>query len=115
MLKAELSCADETVSVDCTDDKRRTIMHAQSKLVAVATVLLLAAGTANAGCLKGAVAGGVVGHVAGKHGVAGAAIGCAVGHHTEKKKEKKQKEQQQQQAAAAAASQQAAAPANTRK
>jgi TctA family transporter len=113
MLKAELSCAAETVSVVCTDDKRRTIMRAQSKLVAVATALLLAAGTANAGCLKGAVAGGVVGHVAGKHGVAGAAIGCAVGHHTEKKKEKKQKEQQQ--AAAAAASQQAAAPANTRK
>jgi hypothetical protein len=33
------------------------------------------------GCLKGAAVGGVVGHVAGKHGVVGAAAGCAVGHH----------------------------------
>jgi hypothetical protein len=33
------------------------------------------------GCLKGAAVGGVVGHVAGKHGVVGAAAGCAIGHH----------------------------------
>lgn len=34
------------------------------------------------GCLKGAAVGGVGGHMVGKgHGMAGAAIGCAVGHH----------------------------------
>jgi hypothetical protein len=30
----------------------------------------------------------VVGHVAGRHGLAGAAVGCAVGHHEAKVKEK---------------------------
>jgi hypothetical protein len=34
-----------------------------------------------AGCVKGAAVGGVAGHFAGHHGLAGAAIGCAVGHH----------------------------------
>lgn len=34
------------------------------------------------GCLKGAAVGSVGGHMVGKgHGMAGAAIGCAVGHH----------------------------------
>ena len=34
------------------------------------------------GCLKGAAVGGLGGHMVGKgHGMAGAAIGCAVGHH----------------------------------
>ncbi|RAR57461.1 hypothetical protein C7401_11516 [Paraburkholderia unamae] len=40
------------------------------------------------GCLKGAAVGGVAGHVAGKHGTAGAAAGCAVGHHEAAKKQK---------------------------
>lgn len=52
------------------------------------------------GCIKGAAVGGVAGHVAGKHGVLGAAAGCAIGHHEAAKKEKAQ---QQQQAAPAAA------------
>lgn len=82
-------------------------MRTNISLAVVSTALLLAAGSAQAGCGKGAVAGGVIGHVAGKHGVAGAAIGCAVGHHAEKKKQK----QQQQQAAAAAAAQNGTAPA----
>lgn len=51
------------------------------------------------GCIKGAAVGGVAGHVAGKHGVLGAAAGCAIGHHEAAKKEKAQ----QQQAAPAAA------------
>jgi hypothetical protein len=39
-------------------------------------------GTANAaGCVRGAAVGGVAGHLAGHHTLAGAAIGCAVGHH----------------------------------
>lgn len=42
------------------------------------------------GCLKGAAVGGVGGHVAGGHGVAGAAIGCAVGRHRANKKEKQE-------------------------
>jgi hypothetical protein len=34
-----------------------------------------------AGCLKGAVIGGVAGHLAGHHGVLGAGAGCVIGHH----------------------------------
>ncbi len=33
------------------------------------------------GCLSGAAIGGVAGHVAGHHGLLGAAAGCAIGHH----------------------------------
>jgi hypothetical protein len=36
---------------------------------------------AQAGCLSGAVVGGTVGHFAGHHGLIGAGVGCAVGHH----------------------------------
>ncbi|HEU0216289.1 MAG TPA: hypothetical protein VFQ90_06490 [Stellaceae bacterium] len=36
---------------------------------------------AQAGCLSGAVVGGAVGHVAGHHGLLGAGVGCAIGHH----------------------------------
>ncbi len=42
---------------------------------------LLVAGAAQAGCLTGAAIGGVAGHVAGHHGLLGAAAGCAIGHH----------------------------------
>ncbi|WP_415774040.1 hypothetical protein [Paraburkholderia sp. J8-2] len=41
-----------------------------------------------AACMEGAAVGGVTGHVAGKHGTAGAAAGCAVGHHEATKKQK---------------------------
>lgn len=44
-----------------------------------------------AGCLKGAAVGGVAGHYVGKgHAVAGAAAGCAVGHHRAKVAARKQ-------------------------
>jgi hypothetical protein len=43
-----------------------------------------------AGCLKGAAVGGVAGHVAGHHGVLGAAAGCAVGHHEAAKHEREE-------------------------
>jgi len=33
------------------------------------------------GCVSGAVLGGVGGHYAGRHGLLGAAAGCALGHH----------------------------------
>lgn len=58
------------------------------------TLLLAIAGApqmANAkGCLKGAAVGGVGGHIAGGHGVLGAAAGCVVGRHMANKKEKQQ-------------------------
>lgn len=39
-------------------------------------------GVANAaGCLKGAAVGGIAGHLAGHHTLAGAAVGCAISHH----------------------------------
>jgi hypothetical protein len=41
-----------------------------------------------AGCLKGAVIGGTVGHFAGHHGVLGAGVGCAIGHHEAAKHER---------------------------
>jgi hypothetical protein len=34
-----------------------------------------------AGCVKGAVIGGVAGHFVGHHGLVGAGVGCAIGHH----------------------------------
>ena len=47
------------------------------------------------GCLKGAAVGGVGGHVAGGHGVLGAAAGCAVGRHMANKNDKQQAAQAQ--------------------
>jgi len=53
-----------------------------------AGVLLSATAQVQAkGCLKGAAVGGVAGHLK-HHGVAGAAAGCAVGHHMANKKGK---------------------------
>lgn len=60
---------------------------------ALVAVLAVTAATPSfaAGCLKGAAVGGVGGHFVGKgHAVAGAAIGCAVGHHHAKVAAKKQ-------------------------
>ncbi|MEA9389822.1 hypothetical protein SJI19_04520 [Acerihabitans sp. TG2] len=37
-----------------------------------------------AGCIKGAIVGGLAGHAV-KHTLAGMAAGCAVGHHMAKK------------------------------
>lgn len=64
----------------------------KSKMIMMSAVLALVSitGTAQAaGCVKGAVVGGVAGHVAGKHGVIGAVGGCLVGRHMANKKEKK--------------------------
>ena len=55
---------------------------------AILGVLLVASlsGPADAaGCLKGAVVGGVAGHYAGNHGLLGAGAGCLVGRHYAKK------------------------------
>ena len=56
------------------------------------------------GCLKGAAVGGVAGHVAGGHGVVGAAAGCAIEHHREKVADKKVAGAARRSAAAQAAS-----------
>jgi len=50
--------------------------------------LTLVSGMASAkGCIAGAAVGGAAGHVAGKHGLIGAAAGCAVGRHSANKKD----------------------------
>jgi hypothetical protein len=41
---------------------------------------------AAAGCLKGAVVGGVAGHFVGHHGLLGAGAGCLIGHHEANKR-----------------------------
>lgn len=61
---------------------------------ALLSLSLMPAGVEAKGCLKGAAVGGVAGHMVGKgHGVAGAAAGCAIGHHEANKKEKKAAQQ----------------------
>lgn len=59
-----------------------------------AAILLMSAmvfaGTANAaGCIKGAIVGGVAGHFVG-HGKLGAAAGCVIGHHRASKAQQRQ-------------------------
>ena len=57
-------------------------MKALSKFALAAALALATIGTANAaGCLKGAVLGGVARH----HAVVGAVGGCVVGRHLAKK------------------------------
>lgn len=52
---------------------------------------VLTAPPAHAGCLTGAVVGGVAGHMV-HHGLLGAAAGCAVGHHHAKVAQQRQRE-----------------------
>lgn len=47
----------------------------------VGSIALLPTAPAQAGCVKGAIIGGIAGHFAGNHGLLGAGAGCAVGHH----------------------------------
>ena len=54
--------------------------------IAVFSLAVLSGAAEAKGCLVGAAVGGVAGHVAGKHGVLGAAAGCAVRHHEANKK-----------------------------
>jgi hypothetical protein len=55
-----------------------------SMLIAAAAILAvvgLSSGPSEAaGCVKGAVIGGIAGHFVG-HGLLGAGAGCAIGHH----------------------------------
>jgi hypothetical protein len=59
--------------------KRMIMLSIAAALIAAAPLAITPAQAA--GCLRGAVAGGVVGHLAGHHGLVGAGIGCAIGHH----------------------------------
>jgi len=58
----------------------KKVMVLAAGLVALGSVAALQPAQA-AGCLSGAAVGGVAGHFAGHHGLIGAGIGCAVGHH----------------------------------
>ena len=67
------------------------------------TALVGAAPPAHAiGCVSGAMMGGVAGHYAGRHGLLGAAAGCALGHRqaVANKRAAQAARQQQQQARA---------------
>jgi hypothetical protein len=75
-----------------SDDIKEFKMNKYARLIS----MVLAFGAANvtvaqAGCLKGAVVGGVAGHFAHHHAVMGAIAGCAIGHHmtVEKKREER--------------------------
>jgi hypothetical protein len=54
-------------------------------MAAIAPLALLALATPHAaqaaGCIRGAIVGGAVGHLAGHHGLVGAGVGCAYEHH----------------------------------
>lgn len=56
----------------------KTRIFAAALLMSLASMSQLANA---AGCLKGAAVGGVGGHLAGHHGLLGAAAGCAIGRH----------------------------------
>lgn len=59
---------------------RITTLSFAALAAVVAGPLLTVPAEARPNCLKGAIVGGLVGHFAGGHGLAGAAGGCAVGH-----------------------------------
>jgi hypothetical protein len=79
------------IVIACRENREPQLKRTKQTLttLTLAAALALAHAAAYAeGCTKGAVVGGVAGHVAGDHGVAGAAAGCAIGHHEAKKKDK---------------------------
>jgi outer membrane lipoprotein SlyB len=71
--------------------KDRTMRFLTAALCAAG--LLVSVNSAQAaGCLSGAVVGGVAGHAV-HHGVMGAVAGCAYGHHLHKEQERKKHEE----------------------
>lgn len=63
--------------------------------VAIVSTTLLSEPAHAAGCLKGAVIGGLAGHYAGNHGLLGAGAGCWIGRHHANKHAPSANEQQQ--------------------
>ncbi|WP_157825389.1 hypothetical protein [Rahnella sp. AA] len=55
----------------------------------ICSMLLMSSFAQAAGCLKGAVVGGVAGHLK-HHAVIGAVAGCAIGHHLAAQEKKQQ-------------------------
>ena len=56
---------------------------------AIFSMMLVSSFAQAEGCIKGAVAGGVVGHLK-HHAVLGAVAGCAIGHHLAAQAKKQQ-------------------------
>ncbi|WP_427023946.1 hypothetical protein ACP4J4_15685 [Aureimonas ureilytica] len=78
-------------------------MRKTAALALFALLTVTAAPSYAAGCLKDAAVGAVGGHFVGKgHSVAGAAVGCAIGHHRAKVEARKEAKQQAAQASQAA-------------
>jgi hypothetical protein len=73
-------------------DMRWTVVAAAAVVtVGIAGGVGVPAGSAQAaGCLKGAVVGGVAGHFVHHHGLIGAGVGCAIGHHEAAKRAREQ-------------------------
>ena len=77
------------------------------KSIAIAAALGLAALSLSsppanaAGCLKGAILGGVAGHFAGEHGLLGAGAGCLAGRYLENRSARHQQSQELNQTAMA--------------
>jgi uncharacterized protein YcfJ len=66
----------------------KSIVIAAGLLVGLAGIAATPADAA--GCLKGAVVGGVAGHYVGHHGVLGATAGCLIGRHEANKHAREQ-------------------------
>jgi hydroxyethylthiazole kinase-like sugar kinase family protein len=75
------------------EDLMKSIVIAAGVLLAATA--LSPAPAAAAGCLKGAVVGGVAGHFMHRHGVLGATAGCLVGRHEANKQARQQAQQNQ--------------------
>jgi len=82
--------ADATAAAHRGDQFARRCIRL-SGLALFALFFFASSASEAAGCLSGGAVGGVVGHEVGSgHSVAGAAAGCAIGHHEASKKEKQQ-------------------------
>ena len=63
----------------------RAILIPATVALAITAVASSSTPAPAAGCLKGAVIGGVAGHYVGHHGLLGAGARCVIGHHEAKK------------------------------
>lgn len=75
---------DPIITIDLETNMKLRIVAG----IAFTSLALLPGISSAKGCLKGAAVGGIGGHVAGHHGLIGAAAGCAVGRHMANKKDK---------------------------
>jgi hypothetical protein len=68
---------------------KRMVALSISAVLAMAPLFTAPAAHA-AGCVRGAIAGGIAGHYVAHHGLLGAGIGCAIGHHEAAKRSREQ-------------------------